>query len=540
MSRDSNKAVASIDETHSVVAGVTPQGQLRTLHRTVDAEEAATPPPTAERPAPHPGEFGRSTTRGEAEGASPGSEGPAARKRHSTPPAADRPRRANRVFVYGSDGNPLMPCTMRRARMLIDAGRVSRREYHPFTIHLKDRAVGDGNTEVQPIEARCTPGARRTGVAVVATLENEDRVLYQEEIEHRTNISGRLEERKAYRRSRRSRKWFRAARFNNRRRRDGWLPPTVESIVSNQQHRVQRLAKRSGAGKVIVQTAKFDTHKILNPEVQGTDYQHGPLYRRHVRAYIAAQWSHHCAYCGKGDWEDATKFNLDHVVPRSAGGPDNVRNLVWCCQPCNQRKAEQPVDMFLHENPERLTAVLRRRKVPLAAAGQHAAICSALIEGLKASKLKTAETTGADTAHARRINGITKTHADDAACCNAQGTVTRLRHPLRLKSVGHGRRKQIKSLPVGPYLKWRHQKPAVRRATPCPGHAHHPNRVHGIRSGDLVRILTKKGWKNGRAAVEAARGRITIRTKGQTFSTSKAARVRKIATRNGYREAIQS
>ena len=81
--------------------------------------------------------------------------------------------------------------------MLIDAGRVGRREYRPFTIHLKDRAVGDGNTDVQPIEVRCTPGARRTGVAVVATLENEDRVLYQEEIEHRTNISGRLEERKA-------------------------------------------------------------------------------------------------------------------------------------------------------------------------------------------------------------------------------------------------------------------------------------------------------------------------------------------------------
>ena len=276
--------------------------------------------------------------------------------------------------------------------------------------------------------------------------------------------------------------------------------------MSNQQHRVHRLAKRSDAGKVVVQTAKFDTHKILNPEVQGTDYQHGPLYRRHVRAYIAAQWSHHCAYCGKGDWEDATKFNLDHVVPRTAGGPDNVRNLVWCCQPCNQRKADQPVDVFLRENPERLTAVLRRRKVPLAAAGQHAVICSALIEGLKASKLKTAETTGADTAHTRRINGIKKTHADDAACCNAQGTVTRLRHPLRLKSVGHGRRKQIKSLPVGPYLNWRHQKPAVRRATPCPGHAHHPNRVHGIRSGDLVRILTKKGWEKRQSRRRSRKG----------------------------------
>ena len=540
MSRDSNTAVASIDETHSVVAGVTPQGQLRTLHRTADAEEAATPPPTAERPAPTPGEFGRSTTRGEAEGTSPGSQGPEARKRHSTPPAADSPRRANRVFVYGSDGNPLMPCTMRRARMLIDAGRVSRREYRPFTIHLKDRAVGDGNTTVQPIEVRCTPGARHSGVAVVAILENEDRVLYQEEIEHRTNISGRLEERKAYRRSRRSKKWFRAPRFNNRRRGEKWLPPSIESIVSNQQHRMQRLTGRSGAGKMVVQTAKFDTHKILNPEVQGTGYQRGPLYRQHVRAYIAAQWNHRCAYCSKGDWEDATRFNLDHVVPRTAGGPDNVRNLVWSCRPCNQQKAEQPVDMFLRDNPERLTAVLRRRKAPLAAAGQHAVICAALIRRLQANGVKTAETTGADTAHTRKRNGMAKTHADDAACCNAEEQVTQLRKPVRLRSVGHGRRKQIKSLPVGPYLRWRHQKPAVRRSTPCPGHAHDPNHVHGISTGDLVRIATKTGWRNGTAAVEAGSGQIRVRTRQGNFSTSKAARVRKIATRNGYRDAAQT
>ena len=82
-------------------------------------------------------------------------------------------------------------------------------------------------------------------------------------------------------------------------------------------------------------------------------------------------------------------------------------------------------------------------------------ICNALIRRLKADYLKTAETTGADTAHARKRNGIAKTHADAAACCNAQGGVTELRRPLRLKSVGHGRRKQIKTLPIGPYLRWK-------------------------------------------------------------------------------------
>lgn len=250
---------------------------------------------------------------------------------------------------------------------------------------------------------------------------------------------------------------------------------------------------------------------------------------------MAAQWDHRCAYCGKGDWENATRFNLDHVVPRSAGGADNVRNLVWSCQPCNQMKGERPVEAFLRENPERLTAVLRQRRIPLAAAGQHAAICKALTQRLKAAGLKTTEPTGADTAHTRNANAITKSHANDAACCDAQGPVTQLRQPLGLKSIGHGRWKQIKSLPAGPYLRWRHQTPSVRRATPCPGHAQRPNHAHRIRTGDIVQVLSKNRWIHGRAAVTTARDRISVRTKTRTMSTTKANRARKIAPKNGYR-----
>ena len=94
-----------------------------------------------------------------------------------------------------------MPCTVRRARQLINAGRVSKREYRPFTIHLKDRCATDGRTARQPIEIRCDPGSRHSGIAVVAILDGEDRVLYQEEIQHRTDISQRLAERKGHRRA---------------------------------------------------------------------------------------------------------------------------------------------------------------------------------------------------------------------------------------------------------------------------------------------------------------------------------------------------
>ena len=53
-----------------------------------------------------------------------------------------------------------MPCTVQRARQLIKAGRVRKRDYRPFTIHLKDRSRENGRTQVQPTEVRCTPENR--------------------------------------------------------------------------------------------------------------------------------------------------------------------------------------------------------------------------------------------------------------------------------------------------------------------------------------------------------------------------------------------
>ncbi len=443
----------------------------------------------------------------------------------------------NRVFVIGSDGTPLMPCTVQRARQLIKAGRVSRRDYRPFTIHLKDRCTTDGRTAVQPVQVRCDPGSRHTGIAVVAILDREERVLYQEEIEHRANIGERLAERKAHRRRRRGTKWFRKPRFDNRRRPAGWLPPTIESIVANQLHRIERLAERSGGQTAVIETAKFDTQKILNPEVEGAGYQQGPRYRRHRREYIAAQWRHRCAYCGKGDWEDATRFNLDHVEARAKGGADNVRNLVWSCRPCNQRKGNQPVREFLQENPERLGRVLRQRRAPLAAAGQQAAICQSLIRRLRNRKRQVVETTGADTAHARAEWGIPKSHANDAACCGSKTALGSLRSPVKLKAVGHGRRKQIKGLPTGPYLAWRHEQPAIRRQTPCPRHARKPNHAHGVRSGDVVRIRTRTDWRKGTAEVRAGRQEVSVRTKTGKKATSRASGIQRIAPRNGCRES---
>lgn len=48
--------------------------------------------------------------------------------------------------------------------------------------------------------------------------------------------------------------------------------------------------------------------------------------------------NHRCLYCGVQ--LPAVKLTLDHVVPRSKGGPTSFENCATACEPCNRRKAD--------------------------------------------------------------------------------------------------------------------------------------------------------------------------------------------------------
>ncbi len=54
------------------------------------------------------------------------------------------------------------------------------------------------------------------------------------------------------------------------------------------------------------------------------------------RRNIFARDSHRCQYCG--DHYPHAQLSLDHVVPRSQGGPSSWENLVCCCRRCNAHK----------------------------------------------------------------------------------------------------------------------------------------------------------------------------------------------------------
>ncbi len=66
------------------------------------------------------------------------------------------------VFVLDKRKRPLMPCTEKRARLLLERGRAVVHKIYPFTIRLKDRIGGS----IQPLILKLDPGSKTAGMAL--------------------------------------------------------------------------------------------------------------------------------------------------------------------------------------------------------------------------------------------------------------------------------------------------------------------------------------------------------------------------------------
>jgi HNH endonuclease len=45
-----------------------------------------------------------------------------------------------------------------------------------------------------------------------------------------------------------------------------------------------------------------------------------------------------CEYCHSLELLSANRFTIDHIVPRSLGGSDDIDNLALACRRCNERR----------------------------------------------------------------------------------------------------------------------------------------------------------------------------------------------------------
>ncbi len=344
-----------------------------------------------------------------------------------------------RVFVLDKNLKPLDPTHPARARELLSKGRAKVFKRYPFTIVLQDRTVED--SIVHSHRVKIDPGSKITGFAVLQ--EDTGRVINALEISHRgQQIKDALESRRALRRGRRNRKTrYRKPRFLNRTRKKGWLPPSLESRISNIETWVRRIRKVCPVTAISQELVRFDLQQMQNPEISGVEYQRGELFGFEVKEYLLAKWGRKCAYCGV----ENVPFEIEHILAKSKGGSNRISNLCLSCHSCNQSKGNKSIEEFLKKKPDVLKRVLAQAKAPLKDATAVNATRWELYRRLQFTGLLVEVGSGGRTKFNRKTRGIEKTHWADAACVGASTPERLLLNgvkPLNIKAKGHGRRQR--------------------------------------------------------------------------------------------------
>ncbi len=403
------------------------------------------------------------------------------------------------VFVLDKRKSPLMSCSEKRARLLLERGRARVHRMVPFAIRLVDRLQQD--SVLQPVRLKLDPGSKTTGMALVREKKTMDpfageivrtqAVLMLLELAHRGHaIRDALTQRRAFRRRRRDQLRHRPARFDNRVRPDGWLAPSLQHRVDTVLSWVNRLMRLVPVTALSQELVRFDTQHMESPEISGVEYQQGALAGYEVREYLLEKWGRQCAYCGA----ENVPLEIDHIHPRSKGGSDRVSNLAIACHDCNQRKGNMPLEQFLAKTPERVRKILAQAKAPLRDAAAVNSTRWALFQRLKATGLSVEVGSGGRTKYNRHRLQIPKEHCLDAACTGHVDAIQDWRQPvLSIRATGRGS-----------YQRTRLTKHGFRR-----GYLTRAKGAFGFQTGDLVRAVVTTGRKIGTYL-----GRVAIRASG--------------------------
>lgn len=406
-----------------------------------------------------------------------------------------------RVFVLDNQQQPLMPCHPARARKLLKKGKACVYRHQPFTIILKHRSSGNK----QLLELKADPGSKTTGLSLVLHGKTKSQVVWCANLNHRGHIITKdMDSRRANRRFRRHRKTrYRQPRFLNRTRKAGWLPPSIQSRVDNIVSWSKKLKAFSPITEFGLEIVKFDTQRMQNPEISGTEYQKGTLQGFEVWEYLLTKFNHSCAYCGTKN----TRLEKEHVIPKSKGGTNRVSNLVVSCRPCNEKKDNQPLGVFLKGKPSIIKKIKTQLKTSLKDTASVNATRYAIKRELEQLNLPIHTGTGAQTKFNRTNQGYEKDHWIDASCATTTGeniTIPKTMKPLIITAQGRGTRQMC-----------RVNKHGFPRTT-----AKSQKRVRGFATGDLIKANVTKGTKQGiytgRVAVRSS-GSFNIKTKHDTI-----------------------
>ena len=295
------------------------------------------------------------------------------------------------AYVLNMRGQPLMPTTPRKARLLLKEVKAIVINRCPFIIQLQ---YATGETK-QPIKLGVDIGYQKIGFSA----KTEQLEVISGTLTLRKDVSKKIEERRMYRRTRRGRLWYRKPRFLNRKKDEGWLAPSTQHRFDSHLRLVNTLESFLPISIKKVEVTNFDAQKMQNPEIKGVEYQQGELQGYEVKEYLLDKWGRKCAYCGKTD----VALQLEHIVPKSRGGTNSVSNLTLACKTCNVKKGDQTAEEFGHPT------IKQQAKKTLKATA-----CLNNLRWKIVAQLGAEHTYGYVTKYHRNKLGLEKSHINDA------------------------------------------------------------------------------------------------------------------------------
>jgi len=378
------------------------------------------------------------------------------------------------VYVRNADGTALMPCTEAKARKLLRAEKAKIVGYRPFTIQLCWQCEG----HVADVTCGIDKGSSVTGLACVGN----GKVLLAAEIGHRRDIKEKMLDRRDRRKSRRSRLWYRQARFLNRAssKRSGRLPPSIKANVEEVIRVVKSLPLPISS--IVVEDVQVDIAHLNNPELRGNQYQDPTRLDENLRMACLMRDSYRCQQCGK----KGVRLQAHHIVYREHGGKDTLANVLTLCETCHHQLHAGKITLKVTGVSGHLDQIAQRSM-------QGKSHLYATLGG----KTPLSTLFGYQTASLRKSRGLPKTHIIDALCLATSHTGELIREPesnvYSIRFRPRQTRKQFHSLPQ----KGKGRVPYQRY-----------EELKGFRKGDLV--LVKKKWVKQVNAIYAE-GRLAFR-----------------------------
>lgn len=186
------------------------------------------------------------------------------------------------------------------------------------------------------------------------------------------------------------------SKFNNRKRSENWLTPSARQLIWCHITAFKKICEFLPVTNLTIEAVKFDFQRLEDSNI--ADWNHGALFGfKNATEYIKTKQNGKCAICNE------PIEHIHHIVPRSEGGSDNVKNLVGLCKHCHD---------MVHKDESLLKGIKQQYKISLL----NTVMPYLLDEFANLSKQMSIEMkvcTGYDTFKTRQKYNIDKDHSND-------------------------------------------------------------------------------------------------------------------------------